>query len=122
MYDIRKILDAVSALGYVLDAGNFFCVGENVLTAYELLKDRLVHAHFKDWKWDLFGCEIRENMPRFNGTTLGEGLLPLYELAQLMKKDGYDGSVVLEFNACRITEKMLDDSAKFLQESFSLSL
>lgn len=121
MHDIKKILDAVPELGYVLDIGNFFCIGEDVLTAYELLKDRIVHAHFKDWEWDCFGTEMGENLPRFNGTTIGTGLLPVYELAQRMKKDGYDGTVALEINAYHITEKMLDDSAKFLRESFSLS-
>lgn len=121
MNDIRKILDSVEGLGYVLDAGNFFCIGEDVTTAYSLLGDRLVHVHFKDWKWDPFGREMGENMARFNGTTLGTGLLPLYELAQKMKKDNYSGSVALEINADIITEQMLDDSSKFLRESFSLS-
>jgi len=122
MHDIKKILDTVPDLGFVLDSGNFFCIGEDVLEAYELLKDRLVHAHFKDWEWNRFGRELRENMPRFGGTTIGAGLLPLHELVQRMKRDGYEGSVALEFNACPITEKMLDDSAEFLRESFSLSL
>ena len=122
MYNIRKILDSVQGLGYVLDAGNFFCIDEDVLKAYELLKDRMVHAHFKDWQWDAFGRELCENKPRFNGTVLGEGLLPLRELAQFMKRDGYDGSVALEINSYYITEQMLDDSAKFLREIFSLSL
>ena len=40
MKDLRYILDCVPGLGYVLDSGNFFCIGEDVLEAYELLKDR----------------------------------------------------------------------------------
>lgn len=122
MHDVRSILDAIPALGYVLDSGNFFCIREDVLEAYELLKDRMVHAHFKDWRWDPMGPEVRENLPRFAGTTIGQGVLPIYELTQRLKKDGYQGCVSLEFNSVRSTEKLWDDSAKFLRESFSLSL
>lgn len=120
MHDIRKILDAVPGLGYVLDAGNFFCIGEDVLTAYKLLSDRMVHVHFKDWKWDPYGMYAEEHMPRFDGTTLGEGLLPLRELAGLMQSDSYNGSVALEINSYNITPQILDDSSKFLRECFSL--
>lgn len=120
MHDIRKILDAVPGLGYVLDAGNFFCIGEDVLTAYKLLSDRMVHAHFKDWKWDPYGMFAEEHMPRFDGTTLGEGLLPLRELAGLMQSDSYNGSVALEINSYNITPQILDDSSKFLRECFAL--
>ena len=59
MQDIRYILDSVSELGYTLDAGNFFCVGEDVLKAYDLLKDRLFYAHFKYWRFDRFGGFVR---------------------------------------------------------------
>lgn len=37
--DIQYILQAVPELGFVLDSGNFFCIGEDVLKAYESFKD-----------------------------------------------------------------------------------
>lgn len=115
MQDIRYILDCVPDLSYVLDAGNFFCVGEDVLEAYDLLRDRLVHVHFKDWNWNPYGGYVRENMPRFGGVVLGQGLLPLSELVHRMKRDGYEGNIVLEINAGQITLEMLDASAEFLR-------
>lgn len=119
MHDIRKILDAIPELGYVFDAGNFFFVDDDAIEAYELLRDRMVHAHFKDWKWDAYGSYIKENSPRFTGTALGEGgLVPLRELAGRMCRDKYDGSVIIEINA-PITPNDLGNSAKFLAEIFA---
>jgi len=115
MQDLRYILDNVPGLGFVLDSANFFCIGEDVLQAYELLKDRTVHAHMKDWKWDPFGDLVRENLPRFRGCALGEGDVPLRQLIRNMKQDGYDGSLVIEVNS-PITWEEYDSCVGFLKE------
>jgi len=117
MHDIRKILDAVPELGYVFDAGNFFFVDDDAIEAYELLRDRMVHAHFKDWKWDPYGADIK-NSSRFTGVALGAGgLIPLRELAGRMCRDKYDGSVIIEINS-PYTREDLAESAEFLKEIF----
>lgn len=115
MQDLRYILDCVPGLGYVLDSANFFCIGEDVLEAYELLKDRTVHAHMKDWKWDPFGEWVRENLPRFHGCALGVGDVPLRQLLKNMKRDGYDGSLVIEVNSS-ISWEEFDSCVYFLKE------
>ena len=112
--DIRYILDNVEGLGYVLDTGNFYCVGEDVLEAYSKLKDRLVHVHCKDWKKDPFGDFVRENIPRFRGVELGKGEVELSELITEMKKDGYSGLLTAEVNS-PITWEEMDDCIKFLK-------
>lgn len=115
MADVRTLLDAVPYLGYVLDSGNFYCIREDVLKAYDLLRDRMVHAHFKDWKENPFGAIAGEHLPRVSGAAFGEGLLPLVELKKRMQRDGYSGSVALEFNDCEITPEVLDNSARFMR-------
>lgn len=115
MKDIRNILDCIPELGFVLDCGNFFCVQEDVIEAYELLKDRVVHVHAKDWMFDKYGNFVRENMPRFEGTILGKGLIPLREIFSRLKNDGYTGKINLEINAGRVTLDMLERSAEFLR-------
>lgn len=120
MDDIRYILDCVPNLGFVLDSGNFFCIGEDVLKAYELLSDRLVHMHAKDWTFHPYGAFVRENMPRFSGAALGEGLIPLKEIIARLKSDGYGGKVVIEVNSNNITLEMLDKSAEFLRSELNV--
>ena len=116
--DISYILSEVPDLSYTLDAGNFYCVGDDVLEAYELFAGRMVYAHFKDWTEDEYGSFVRENMPRFNGCVLGDGLIPLKTLADKMKKDGFDVCVTLEINSPKITQDSLARSAGFMREVF----
>ena len=112
--DIRYLLDSLPKMKFVLDSGNFYCVGEDVVCAYEVLKDRLVHSHVKDWRTNPFGTMIRENLPRFEGCAIGGGILPLAKLLKKMKSDGYRGNIVLEVNACDITLDVLNKSCDFL--------
>lgn len=112
--DIRYILDNVDGLGYVLDTGNFYCINEDVLDAYAKLKDRLVHVHCKDWIKDPFGDFVRENIPRFRGCALGKGEVPLSELIERMKKDGYKGLLTAEVNS-PITWEEMDSCIEFLK-------
>lgn len=117
MADVRQILDCVPGLGYVLDSGNFSGVGENAVEAYELLKDRVVHMHCKDWVVHPQGGFTAENQTRYDGTQLGTGLVPLRELAVRMKKDNYKGHFCFEHNS-GFTGQEFDDSIRFLRESF----
>ena len=120
MEDIRYILDCVPQLGYVLDCGNYFCIGEDVLNAYEFLSDRLVRVHAKDWVFAPYGSCSRENMPRCNGIEIGKGLIPMKEIIQNLKKDRFNGKIVLEVNAGIITLDMLDKSLDFLRNEMRL--
>ena len=113
--DIRYILDEIPDLGFVFDIGNFFCIGEDALYAYNLLKDRLVHVHAKDWVIDPYGDFVRENMPRFGGCVIGNGVLPVRGIMENLRHDSYPGKVTLEINSKVITLEMLEKSAEFLR-------
>ena len=104
----------MEGLGYVLDTGNFYCVNEDVLEAYNALKDRLVHVHCKDWKKDPFGDFVREHIPRFRGVELGQGEVPLAQLIAQLKKDGYKGLLTAEVNS-PITWEDMDYCIEFLK-------
>ena len=112
--DIRYILDNLPELRLVLASGNFFCVGEDVIEAYTALSDRMIHAHVKDWRFSPTGAMSRENIPRFEGCAIGDGILPLAELFDKLRADKYDGNLVLEVNACDITREVLDRSCDYL--------
>lgn len=113
--DIQYILNAVPGLGFVLDSGNFFCIGEDVLKAYDCLKDKMVRCHCKDWAFNPFGVYRREDTPRFEGVAIGDGVLPLKEMFEKFRNDNFDGGVVLELNARKLTLDMFDRSVKFLR-------
>lgn len=96
--DIAYIWECVPKLGYVLDTGNYFCIGEDVCAAYERFKDRTVHVHCKDWKWDDYGDFVREGLPRFRGCTLCEGDAKLRTVLRKLKANGYRGALTVEVN------------------------
>ena len=113
--EVEYILESLPDLKFTLDAGNFLCVGEDVLAAYERLKGYIVRAHIKDWT-----CS-KENEPIGNirradlsGCAIGDGILPLGELCERMHRDGLDIALTLEINAPRITTDMIERSARCL--------
>lgn len=102
---IKRILDALPELKFVLDMGNFFCIKQDVLKAYELFKDRIVNAHCKDWKFSKYGDFQRANIERFDGCIPGQGEIPIAQLISKMKQDGYKGNFVVEINSYLEWEK-----------------
>lgn len=117
--DIKYILDSVPGLMYILDSGNYWCVGEDVLEAYETFKDKTVNVHCKDWKIIPYGEFIRSNIPPFTGSPIGVGVLPLKELAKKLKENGYTGNVTLEINS-PVTGEEFDNSIKFMRSEFGV--
>lgn len=117
MKDVRYFIDAVPEVIYILDTGNFFCIGEDVKEAYKLLKDRTEKIHLKDWKFDPFGDFERENLPRFRGYELGAGKVPLLDMLKTLKADGFDREMVIEINSpCTWDE--FDRSVEFVRGNF----
>ncbi len=113
--DIEYLLASVDGLKYIFDVGNYFCVMEDAVAAYERLKDKLVHIHIKDWGYDDFGPFLRECLPRFDGVVYGEGVVPIKELLLRFKRDGREESLVLEYNSDNITLGQLDACAEYLR-------
>ena len=113
--DVCDILKSIPNLDFILDFGNFFCIGEDVLKAYALLRERTVRAHVKDWTYANDGNMTGSDEKRFCGTAIGDGFLPCSKLISLMKKDRLDVSLVLEINSKKVTLDMLERSAIFLK-------
>lgn len=117
--DLESIYQAVPGLGYTLDAGNFTCVGENVLDAYERLKPYMVHLHVKEWAYTDDPAGIRcSDGRRVNGVAYGTGIVPLRELIRRIRADArYQGAIVLEHNAVfGFSAGDIERSASFLRE------
>ena len=104
MYGIHWFLQQVPGLRYTLDTGNFLFYKENVMDAFELLKDRIVHVHCKD------------RQPEINASVqTGTGYIPFAEVLEKIKKQNYDGFFAIEHFDVAGQEACMRGSAEFLR-------
>ena len=100
--DCRYVLDRVPDLGLVFDTANMLPHGDDTLSAYEALKDRIVHVHLKDvellnTKPSLFENEVAADGRLMRGTVYGKGVIPVKEVFDRMCADGYNGVFAIEY-------------------------
>lgn len=103
MHGLRWFLENIPGLRYTLDMGNFIYHGEDVMEAWELLKDKVSHVHCKD---------RGEN---FSSVAAGEGNIPIALLVSRLKAAGYDDYLAIEHFDAPQQEKCIKRSADFLQ-------
>ncbi len=113
--EMRYYMESVPGLHINLDPANFFFGHCDELEAYEALKDRIVDIHLKDWKYTEDG-PYEVDGKRLIGCTIGEGFIQCKELIERLKKDGYQGSIMIEFNPGAEDLKMIEDSVAFVKE------
>ncbi|MBQ8633699.1 MAG: sugar phosphate isomerase/epimerase [Lachnospiraceae bacterium] len=103
MYGIHWFLQQVPELMYTLDTGNFLFYGEDVLDAFELLKERIAHVHCKD------------RQPENNASVqTGTGYIPFAEIINKLKVQQYDGFLAIEHFDVDGQEECMHGSAEFL--------
>ena len=112
--DCKYIIDRCPKLGFVLDAGNFYCVGDDVLRAYDVFRDRIVHVHIKDWEHHPYGRIIRQNLDPIRSSEMGHGVIPLDELLTRFKNSGYEGSLLLEINGRPFDKALVVHDTEYL--------
>lgn len=105
MHGIHWFLQQVPELMYTLDTGNYLFYEENVLKAFELLKDRIVHVHCKDRQ--------EENHA---SVAVGTGYIPFDEVLQKLKAQEYDGYLAIEHFDVANQEACMKRSAEFLKK------
>ena len=102
---VKKLVDTVAHknYGWLVDIGNFLCADEDPLHAVSVGADYAVHAHVKDFHFlpadqprPDGGFDTRGGN-RLCGAIVGEGIVPVKECLQLLKRAGYDGYVSVEF-------------------------
>lgn len=108
MYGIHWFLQQVPELNYTLDTGNFLFYKENVLDAFELLKERIVHVHCKD------------RQPESNASVqTGTGYIPFAEVFGKLKRQNYNGYLAVEHFDVQGQEECMRGSAEFLKSFVS---
>ncbi len=105
---LLKISQSVPELGIAFDTGNFRYSCEDVLEAYDALKDRIVHVHLKDRmyrtdnKSDIddtkYAGDIAVAMDgvQMYSCAVGDGHIPIAQVINKLKAKGYDGVYAIE--------------------------
>lgn len=115
--DVRSPISCVSGMKWFLgripelkvtfDTGNFITHKEDIFTAWQALRDRVIHVHCKD-----------------RGTqsvAVGDGYLPMAEILTDILQSGYQGYFAIEHFDAPEQENCIRRSAAKIQEIASIS-
>ena len=100
--DCKWMLEQVPGLGLVFDTANMLPHGDDPLQSYDVLKEHVIHVHLKDValeapRFSLFPKERTQDGQVMRATVFGEGVIPVRELYDLMRKDGYDRYFAIDY-------------------------
>ena len=107
--------------GIQVDFGNFLCVDENPATAVGRCAPYVFNAHIKDFifKSGEEGCPgegfiFTRGGNYIRGTVLGHGIVPIKQCVSILKANGYDGYLTLEFEGLERLDYALSQGARFI--------
>lgn len=125
---VQRVLRAVNRENFktTLDIGNFLCIDEDPLVGVNKNIGYAATVHFKDFyirpyyenpgdgKWF-----ITVNKNYLRGAILGHGDINIREVIKVLKRNHYDGNIVIEFEGmedCKLGSKISIDNLKRLWE------
>ncbi len=120
-YELLWFINNVEGLKVTFDCGNFVFSNENVLTAYEILKDHIVHVHCKDRGEEEHIIQIAGNKAELVNRGLasvsaGRGYLPIKEIVEKLLNQGYCGYLAIEHFDYPVQIQGIKESSKYLHE------
>lgn len=120
--DIRYILDSVPGLWFTFDTGNFVCVGEDGVRAYNTLKDRIIMMHLKEFG-EVDGPGDRVIRRQCDGKYLygkkfGKGFAKLDEILPMAAVDFPDIWYEVEHHYFELTWKDIDELTEYVKSKF----
>lgn len=101
---MKWFMEQIPELWITFDTGNFIIHKEDIFTAWEALKERVIHVHCKDR-----GAE---------SVAVGDGYIPMKELLGRIVESGYEGYFAIEHFDAADQEKCMQRSAAFLRDNF----
>jgi len=117
--EVRRFLDGCPGLSCCFDTGNFRYAAGDELEAYELLKDRIAHVHWKDRAYtqhnDEYGITAADGRKLYP-SPVGSGELNLAELMTRLKRDGYTGVYAVEHYGSNTALDYLKQSVAWVKE------
>ncbi len=107
--------------GIQVDFGNFLCVDENPATAVGRCAPYVFNAHIKDFIFKSGeegspgdGFIFTRSGNYIRGTVLGHGIVPIKQCVSILKSNGYDGYLTLEFEGLERLDYALNQGAKYI--------
>ena len=98
--DIERILDAIPALKYTFDVGNFICIGQDPFEAYERLRPRISLFHLKNFTpTEDERCHLCADGHRVMGVAFDQGEFDMPRFLRTASTDGGRILPVIEHNA-----------------------
>lgn len=103
---VEKIVNGVANdnFGLLVDIGNFMCADENPVEAVGRVAPYAFHVHAKDFHKKSgnapFFCDgffKTRGGTYLRGAIIGHGDVPVYQCLSVLKENGYDGYVTVEF-------------------------
>lgn len=112
--DIQAILDYVKDARYVLDTGNFWFGGDDVLTAAENFAEKTVHVHLKDISPSENGF-LNICGKSCDSVSIGKGIIPFDDIFNILKRSNYSGGLSIEINDMTELVKKICESAVYVK-------
>lgn len=103
---VEKLVNAVAHpnFGLLCDMGNFLCADEAPEQALGRVAPYAFYVHAKDFLWkDGNGFDPGEGFFRtraghyLRGTVVGHGVVPVKQCLDILKANGYEGNIAIEF-------------------------
>ena len=108
--------------GLQLDIGNFLCVDENPATAVGRCAPYAFNAHVKDFIFKSGeegfvgeGFIFTRGGNYIRGTILGHGIVPIKQCVSILKANGYDGYLTLEFEGFERIDFALQQGSEYIK-------
>lgn len=121
---VRRFLDQCPGLECAFDTGNFRFAGEDVLEAYDRLRDRIGHVHLKDRAYAPLQAEehptVAVDQQALYPTPVGSGDLPVAEILTRLGQDGYDGIYTIEHYGAKDQWDYLSRSVDWVRAQLGL--
>ena len=118
MEQVKWFLDRLPALGCAFDTGNFLYSEQDVLSAYELLNDRITYVHCKDRSFTpVEGEEIHYtvNGRAMYSAAVGNGVIPMSAILKSLSEKNYTGPIAIEHFGSMDQLSDMKTSASFLK-------
>ena len=95
------------------DTGHLLAGGSDPVEVFKTFRSRIHYLHFKDWDPNMVTARTAQTGRKGGFSELGEGRVPLPQIADFLLETGYDKWVMIEIDSSRTTP--LDSATKDLK-------